>query len=979
MATRHKTHFNRSPLTLALATALLLPAGTALAQDSAQDKDKDAKSEQTDTSKGKAKTLDKVTVVGSRIKRTDVEGPTPVTIISKEDIEREGFQTVGDMLQTLNQNTSRAFTGDLAVTGFTPNAQVINLRSLGPGYTLTLVNGRRPAQYPQPYNRDNNVVNVKAIPSSIIERTEVLTGGASAIYGSDAVAGVVNIVTRENFEGHNFRARIGTTEEGGGDSYNLEYSGGKVGDRWSAMWAFQVGRTKPVFGEDRDFLADTRNGPLGPNFTNPALSLVVLRGTAGQGIPANFNTYYPGQAACDAFGYFEKTSATRGHYCGSYTQAGSRSISNDYRFWSAYGRTTFDINDNLQFFASGTFYDSKAKSSGGTEFWGTSGDRFNTTKSGSTSSFYYDPQFQGVVQLQRVFNAFELGGPEAATTLYDEKTYDITFGLNGTLGERFNWEGYAQYSRYDYQADRPRLLAKSVHDYFLGPLLGYASTSGATTGTSAIYPIHNLNLSRWTTPWTPDIYQSVATRVVTNATTTSQSFGFTLNGDLFELPAGSVGFAGVLDGVRQTVDLRSDPRINPLRPIDEQTVYNLVGSGQTKGTRDRYAIGTEFRIPLFSKLTAQVAGRYDKYNDISNIGGAFTYNLGLEYRPFSNLLVRGSYATSFRAPDMQLVYAQGAASFATALDQYACYTGTGPAAGRGPRTYAQCNVSADPTIYTVQTIIAGNPNLQEEKGKSFGAGFVWDISDSMNMSVDYFRIKLTDAASQLGSANILEAEAACRLGGYQTGDQPPPSQAYCDQILGLVTRTSAPGTPLDGRLERINDGYINTALTDTDGIDMLWNWRQDIGRFGTLRYNVGYSLVLSYKFARLPGEDAFDYRDTGSVSQRSRARGSVSWNKDSWTTTLYGTRLGSSLSAAGREGVNAAGEAYGRRIAPYLTYNLTINKRFNEYLSMDLSIVNLTNNQYRYDASNTGYPFFTSFQGADPLGRRVFLGANYKF
>ncbi|KAG1075430.1 hypothetical protein G6F40_017400 [Rhizopus arrhizus] len=105
------------------------------------------------------------------------------------------------MLQTLTQNTTSSFTGALAVTGFTPNAQVVNLRNLGPGYTLTLVNGRRPAQYPQPYNRDNNVANINSIPSSIVERVEVLTGGASAIYGSDAVAGVVNIaaVTRSTW------------------------------------------------------------------------------------------------------------------------------------------------------------------------------------------------------------------------------------------------------------------------------------------------------------------------------------------------------------------------------------------------------------------------------------------------------------------------------------------------------------------------------------------------------------------------------------------------------------------------------------------------------------------------------------------------------------------------------------------------------------------------------------------------------------
>src|SRR5688572_27536056 len=152
------TGYPRSPLALALAAALFLPMSNyALAQDESADDEDDTEQ------------LDEIVVVGSRIKRAEVEGPAPVTVITREDIDREGFQTVGDALQSLNQNTTASFTGDLATAGFTPNAQVVNLRNLGPGYTLTLVNGRRPAQYPQPYNRDNNVVNVRAIPTAVIE------------------------------------------------------------------------------------------------------------------------------------------------------------------------------------------------------------------------------------------------------------------------------------------------------------------------------------------------------------------------------------------------------------------------------------------------------------------------------------------------------------------------------------------------------------------------------------------------------------------------------------------------------------------------------------------------------------------------------------------------------------------------------------------------------------------------------------------
>src|SRR3954454_16171351 len=125
----------RNRLSTALFAAMLLPlTGAAFAQDSAEE----APATPASSSSQGTTNLDKVTVVGSRIKRSELEGPAPVTVVTRADIDREGFQTVGDMLQTLTQNTTGSFTGDLAVTGFTPNAQVVNLRNLGPGYTLTL-------------------------------------------------------------------------------------------------------------------------------------------------------------------------------------------------------------------------------------------------------------------------------------------------------------------------------------------------------------------------------------------------------------------------------------------------------------------------------------------------------------------------------------------------------------------------------------------------------------------------------------------------------------------------------------------------------------------------------------------------------------------------------------------------------------------------------------------------------------------------
>jgi outer membrane receptor protein involved in Fe transport len=633
---------NRAAIPLFVAAALAHTAAWADPQ-SAQNASTDAAQEAQEENN---ESLAEVVVTGSRIKRALSEGATPVTILTNEDIAKEGFQTVADALQTLNQNTTSSFTGDLAVTGFSPNAQVVNLRNLGPGYTLTLINGRRPAQYPQPYNRDNNVVNVRAIPQAAIDRIEVLTGGASAIYGADAVAGVVNIITRKDFDGNTVNINGGTTYDGGGDNFNVSYTGGRTGDNWSAVVALQYGENDPIFASERKKFADLRNGPLG-NFVNPALSLVALDSASGRPTTGQ-NLLYPGQALCDQYGYSNPTPGvptTRGNYCGSFNQVASRSIQNAYKFYSAYASGNYDISENFSLFASATYYKSDAKASGGTEFWGTSGSQFNLTSSGGRTAFYFDPSFGTFVQLQRVFNPFELGGSEAVATLFDEKTWDATIGARGTIFDDYDWEVSYMKSEYNYIQDRPRLLAKAMQDLFLGPRLGFVSGQ----------PVHNLNRAAWLAPFTPEQYRSVSTRVQNVADTSSETFNATISGTVMDLPAGPLGFAAVAEWGSQSVDLRSDPRLNPLRPIDDQTVYNLVSSGRTVGTRDRMAAGLELRVPILSSLTANLAGRWDKYDDISEVDDAITYQLGLEWRPFDSLLLRSSLSTSFRGRRVVLV------------------------------------------------------------------------------------------------------------------------------------------------------------------------------------------------------------------------------------------------------------------------------------------------------------------------------------
>ena len=949
-AQNYKRH-QMSRLSTAIVMAMTLSAGSAFAQDASQTTQ--TESNQTDRD---ATNLDKVTVTGSRIKRAEIEGPSPVTVISREDIDREGFQTVADMLETLTQNTTISFSGDLSSAGgFTSNAQMLNLRGLGPGYTLILVNGRRVADYPQPYNGDRSSVNVGAIPSAIIERIELLSGGASAIYGSDAVAGVVNVVLRENYEGNLLQLTTGTTALGGGDSVDLQYTGGRSGDNWSATFALQYHNNEPIFASQREFMADRRAGP-NPN-AGPGLALAVLDAYTG------LEAAYPGEEACRAFGFVPFTSATRGQICGSYDDIAFQSIMNEREYWSGYGYGTYDIGNDSQLWASATWYQTNAISSGGTEFWGTGGDPFLTYNGGGKSPLYYDPQFDTLIQLQRFLMPQEVGGETAVATKFKEEAYEVAGGYRGTVAERFDWEIGASYAKYNYENDRPRLLGKALHDYFLGPQLGWAG----------VYPVYELNLDRYHTPLTPEQYRSVATRSVNTGETTSGQVNFNISGDLFELPAGSLGFAATAEYARQTLDLESDPFASLSRVPDERTPYNLVNSGETHGKRERYAVGVEFRVPILDSLTAQLAGRYDKYDDITAVDDAITYNVGLEWRPFEPLLIRGSYATSFRAPDLQMVYAEGYQFYSNVFDEYACRTGTGVANGRGPRTTAQCLASGtDPTIYQVGGLGTGNPGLKEEEGKSMTFGFVWDIIDNMSVSVDYYRIKLKDAATTESLSSILEKEAGCRLGTDSSGRPYPQdiNSEFCQNVLAAVSRQEAVIPSLNGRLLSVATSPYNTADVETSGIDATFKYLLDTDRLGNFGFDVAYSIMLTDKYRQFAADELVDYRDEPGryANQRSRVRGSATWEKGDWSTTVFGTRYGSAWS-----------RSLANRIEPLIMYNLVVTKKFGESVSASFIVNNVLNKHYRDDSSHTDYPFYDYWKGADPVGRTFYARLAYKF
>ncbi|MCW0389455.1 Vitamin B12 transporter BtuB [Xanthomonas sacchari] len=340
----------RSSTTFAFGIVLALYGAS---EARAQDADAD-----TAAPKAAATDLGQVVVTGSRIKRSEVEGAEPVLTISAQQIQQEGFLTVYDVLSTLNQQGS--VEADTKYGSHTPNASPVSLRDLGPGRTLLLVNGHRVADYPQPYAGESNFANYANIPSAAVERIEILTGGASAIYGSDAVAGVINVILKQGYEGNQVRLRGGTATAGGRDVVDLSWVGGRSGDKWNLTYALQWTRRDPLSVGERPKM-DDQDDESYSNWTAQARKYGFNPFTGLSLVDAGNNTRLaPPSGTCARFGgqfvdaqrlsydYNSDTVRNLGGYCG---------MAHDYADWlaasggdsgSAYLYGTFDFDNGVQ-------------------------------------------------------------------------------------------------------------------------------------------------------------------------------------------------------------------------------------------------------------------------------------------------------------------------------------------------------------------------------------------------------------------------------------------------------------------------------------------------------------------------------------------------------------------------------------------------------------------------------------------------------
>lgn len=933
----------------ALVASALLVLGamgttTAFAQGEEDDDDEDSAE------------LDRVVITGSRISRTAIEGPSPVTVIDREQIDREGFTTVSEALKSLNQVTGLAQNEAQAGT-FTQNANSIDLRNLGPGRVLILVDGRRISDYPLPFNGQSNIVNISSIPLAAVDRIEFLAQGASAIYGSDAVAGVVNIILRDDLaNSFDFSVRYGDYTDGGGENVRFQGVGGFLGDRWSITYALEYFDQDPIFAFQRDFMDSTQDAPR-PGERNNSFNVVEVDVFAGAvGVPNLVDPRLFDPNACDNFSNQElsirESSVGDRAYCGNSTQIAEQSILNGREQVNFYTKGTLELGDH-EIFGGVNYFQVDADIDTNFNFYFNLQDFYiPNSNSSSLPLLLGQPVPGGIGFIQRIFTNQEIGGPEAKFQKFDEEVIDYFVGIRGQLFSPYwDYELSWNSSNYDLERERTLLVDSLVEDYFFNAL----------PGDFFGFPVREIDYQNFYSPITPEIWNQLTDVGRTESDSSNDVIQAVITGDLLDLPAGTVSMAGVLEWGSQEYDINLDPRL-----VAGNYFFGLTGTGGG-GERDRYAAGVEFAVPVLDTLQLSLAGRYDKYDDITDVDDAFTYNLGVEYRPTDRILLRGSWATSFRAPDMHFVFADPSGFFTTVIDQYLCRDeqpnlSLGECADLNPGRY-QPNISG---------AREGNPGLEEEEGESFTVGFVIEPIDNLSITADWWQVDLDNIVVDNPLTRILEIEADCLLGVRDAGS------GECQDALGRTDRNPVDPNQLDsGELVSVETGPINAANNKVTGIDAALDYVYETDGIGTFSLNLGWTHVLDDDFSVFPEDPVENVRDQ-SINWRSRVRGTINWQYGDFRATLFGERFGSTRSYEGRLEDEFAEEP---RMGPQMIYNASVGYTFMDgKADVDLIVNNLFDEKPPIDQNWSGWPYFSFFNYYQfSLGQSWAVQASYRF
>ncbi|WEN16318.1 TonB-dependent receptor [Rhodanobacter sp. AS-Z3] len=936
---------HRKLLAIAVCASLPWLAATAHAQAQQDSAKHDAATTDKDTAAKPVDRLQAIQVTGSLIPKSQIDTATPVTQITSDEMKRKGFKNVADALRSLPQANGSVLDNQYT-NSFTTAASTISLFGLDPGFTLILVDGHPLADYPLLYNGSDNIVDLSTIPMAMVDHIDIVPGNQSAIYGSSAIAGVVNIILKQKVEGHVLNLRGGGYSEGGGGNQRVQLVGGESLGKLTATYAFEFSNQRPIYRFQRNFMDSTADNPtLAPGATAyPSLNYWRLDGLTNHYID-------PGKANCDKVAdqyngtveYATRPGAQYGNWCGSQSTNSYGTVLNKARNYSGYVSLKYSLDNHTQLY--GDLLYSKNRT-----------DYTNGFSSFFWSTGLYVPKYiwntngNDFEQLQRVFTPEEVG--TAADKTLQQSSYSGSVGVRGTFGDS-DWAYDAYFHRSAYQTDvrylRP--LAGKVENYFLGDQLGQDPLNYSV-------PAYNVRLDRFYSQIPLSDILGFSDYVTSQSRTWRQDLNLQItNTDLFELPAGSVGFAAAVDSGKQFWNQPIDPRV---------LAGEFWGTGGTqgRGSRNNNGAAMELNVPLFRMLTASLAGRYDKYRYAGNSDGRATWKAGLEFRPFASLLIRGNYATAYRAPEMSYVFAGQSRSFSSVYDYYQCRK------NYGDDVIASDNCDGKYSSVQINGSSSGNPQLKSITARSWGFGMVWSPTADFNAHIDYARIPIRNEIATRSYDGILSLEASCRLGHTVNGALVDGNSAQCLEINSLITREPATDPFNPEGLSKVVTYPINISSEVVANITAGARWRIDAGRIGNFVLDADYYRALKHTYRMFPEDaetDVLASRDWGFGTEFHHiASGSVTWNAGRVSTTLYGRRYAPTWSYDGS-----------RQVGPWITYNASVNFEVRNNVTLSLISNNLLDKHPPRDTTFGAYPYYDQFN-YNGYGRTVMAELNWK-
>jgi iron complex outermembrane receptor protein len=918
------------------AVALLATSGLCLAAPAAD------RADTTDTDKN----LAEVVITGSLIPTTTQELATPLTVISTADLQKKGFADIAEALQRTSYATGSIQTGQYASNaGFTLGAKVVSLFGLLPQYTKFLIDGRPMATYPALYNGTDVVVSISGVPTQLIDRVDILPGAQSSIYGSDAIAGVVNIVMKKSLDGPLLDGRYGWDTKGGGadrriaigDGFtigNFNLVAGAQYESVSPIWGFQRGPTSQYFG--------------GGSTPQTAARDFLILGLLGD---ANGNTYYfqdPANCAnvSRLFGGSERMYSRENHgtYCGTLNQ-GYYTIANGNETTQGYIHATLDITDGLQVFADGLINHDVAWFNSGILQYNSSFD------SASPFAYYEDPNLNpDYLNLQRNFSPEEAGGLKSSMNKNTNNTIRGTVGVKGDIGSS-NWKYIVDmtYTENKLTESTALYLTAPIEAFFAniyGPQLGYDSDLGAY--------LYAPNYAAFYSPLTPAQFNSFNTDLLSYSRT-EESFarGQVTNTALFALPGGNAGLALQLEGGAQGWDYAPDP--NYLNG-GAFAYTSAAGSGH----RSHYAGTMELKLPVLSRLTASLSGRYDEFRVSGENVDKFTYNAGLEYRPVQMLLLRGRYGTAFKAPTLADEYQGTSGFYQTLNDYYYCavhgYTGS---------NLANCQQFQISIFGTT----SGNPALRPITANVWDLGFILTPVERLNITFDYIHWAIRDEVQSTNPDTLLKTEAACRLGDLDI------NSPTCVNALADVTR-NAGGQIVSVYTPKENASHENLGVFTTS-----LSYALPAGFLGEFLFDGSFTLTKSHTFQQFPGDPYVNYLNDPfySTEFKTKANASVTWSKDPVSVTIYVERYGRTpnyISTTQQNGYSVDGAG---TVAPWTLADLSVSYKPIDSVELTFAANNVFNKMPPTDNSYLGIESqpYNQFN-YNVYGRTFYITATYK-